>query len=202
MGGNACGAGTNCGCPIAAAHYRAGPPPRGPLCVHGIHVPLAAHPFSKFRIRDAAASCAAWGHIVHRDVEPELQVPFDANSMSELKVKVMSGRQPTFDTQCCGAVKNLCLSMMSYDTPRGPSLTRLLNTIGAVPLSLVPRWHSGRCAVSVVCWSDACTAAWLRYCHVWLEKRCWPVLVGWRLLCVPLVVSCPSLCIPNHRYSL
>ena len=42
--------------------------------------------------------------------------------------------------------------------------------VGAVPLCLcqVPQWHRVRCDVSVVCWLDACTAAWLGDCLSWL----------------------------------
>ena len=42
--------------------------------------------------------------------------------------------------------------------------------VGAVPLCLclVPRWHKVRCNVSVVCWFDACTAAWLGDSRLWL----------------------------------
>ena len=34
--------------------------------------------------------------------------------------------------------------------------------------ALVPRWHRVRCDVRVVCWLDACTAAWLGDCRLWL----------------------------------
>ena len=57
-------------------------------------------------------------------------------------------------------------------------------------------------AQGAVCGLDACTAAWLGDCRLWLGQRCWPALVGWRLLCVPLVVPAlvpACLCIPNHR---
>lgn len=57
----------------------------------------------------------------------QLQVPFEAKSMPELKAKVMSGRPPAFNTQYSTALKNLCLSMMQYDPARRPSLTELLN---------------------------------------------------------------------------
>ena len=40
--------------------------------------------------------------------------------------------------------------------------------VGAVPLCLAPRWHRVRCDLSVVCWLDACTAAWLWDCRLWL----------------------------------
>ena len=42
--------------------------------------------------------------------------------------------------------------------------------VGAMPLCLrlVPRWHRVRCDVGVVYWLDACTAAWLGDCRLWL----------------------------------
>ena len=42
--------------------------------------------------------------------------------------------------------------------------------VGAVPLCLclVPLWHRVRCDVSVVCWLDAFTAAWLGDCRLCL----------------------------------
>ena len=72
--------------------------------------------------------------------------------------------------------------------------------VGDAPLCLclVPRWRRVRCDVKVVCWLDACTAAWSGVCCLWLVQRCWPALVGWRLLCVPLVVSCSSSCLLLH----
>ena len=61
----------------------------------------------------------------------------EAQSMPDLKAKVMSGQPPMFDTQCSGALKNLCLSMISYDQPRRPALTELLRVpqerLGSVP---------------------------------------------------------------------
>ena len=43
-------------------------------------------------------------------------------------------------------------------------------TVGAVPLylCLVPRQHRVRYDVCVVCWLDACAAAWLGDCRLWL----------------------------------
>ena len=42
--------------------------------------------------------------------------------------------------------------------------------VGVVPLCLclVPLWHRRRFDVSVVCWLDACTAAWLEDYRLWL----------------------------------
>ena len=67
----------------------------------------------------------------------------------------------------------------------------------------VPRpcvwWHRLRCDVSVVCWLDAYTAAWLGIAvcgscsHVGL--RWW---AGVCRVCVPLVVSCSSSCLLVH----
>ena len=66
------------------------PYPRGPLCVYGVHVPLA-HLFKAFRRRDAAARCAGQGNVVHRVVGPKFQVPLEAKSMPDVKAKVMPG---------------------------------------------------------------------------------------------------------------
>ena len=54
--------------------------------------------------------------------------------------------------------------------PRFQLCVPVAPAVGAVPLCLclVPQWHRGWCDVSVVCWFDVCTAAWLGDCRSWL----------------------------------
>ena len=68
--------------------------------------------------------------------------------------------------------------------------------VGAVPLCLVRRWHRGRCDVRVLvkCLYSGLVGGLPCMARVaWLAS-----LVGWRLLCVPLVVSCSSSCLIMH----
>ena len=92
----------------------------------------------------------------------------------------------------CGGLPTTCSHeyLRTCPTKRNTDVALSLSRPRWVPCPCVCAWCLGGTGCGVMCWLDDCTAAWSGDSRLWIVWLCWPVLVGWRLLCMPLVVSC------------